>query len=223
MKAALFDMDGVLYNSMYYHARAWHKAMAAFGIDMAEEEAFLLEGMRGVDIVKMKMEQQHGRRLSPEEAQRMYDYKSELVFTYGKIEKVDGVENLMRQLHADGLHIGVVTGSGQRSLFERLSKDFPGLITPDNIVTSYDVSRGKPYPDPYIKGMEKVDTQPADTLVIENAPLGVRAAVAAGCYTLAVNTGPLQRQALEQEGAQQVFDNMHQALQWWNDNTKDKI
>ncbi len=220
MKAALFDMDGVLYNSMYFHARAWHKAMAAFGIDMAEEEAFLLEGMRGVDIVKMKMEQQHARQLTPEEAQHMYDHKSELVFSYGKIEKVDGVEEFMRQLHADGLRIGVVTGSGQRSLFERLSNDFPGLITPENIITSYDVERGKPYPDPYIKGMEKVGVQPADTIVIENAPLGVRAAVAAGCYTLAVNTGPLQPQALACEGAHQVFDDMHQALQWWKQTTK---
>ena len=215
-RTALFDMDGVLYNSMFYHAKAWHTAMAEFGIDMAEEEAFLLEGMRGVDIVSMKMEQQHGRRLSAEEAQRMYDRKSQLVFSYGDIAKVDGVEQLMQQFQNDGLRIGVVTGSGQRSLFERLSKDFPGLILRENIVTSYDVERGKPFPDPYIKGMEILSTQPSETLVVENAPLGVKAAKAAGCYTLAVNTGPLHADVLREAGADEVFADMHEALLWWN-------
>lgn len=215
-RAVLFDMDGVLYNSMYYHARAWHAAMATFGIAMAEEEAFELEGMRGVDIVKMKVREQQHRELTPEEAQRMYDRKSDMVFTFGKIEKVAGVEQLMRQMHDDGLLIGVVTGSGQRSLFSRLKSDFPLLIEDRHIVTSYDVERGKPAPDPYIKGMEKVGTHPSETLVVENAPLGVRAAVAAGCYTIAVNTGPLQPRQLKAEGADCVFDDMTQALQWWN-------
>lgn len=214
-RAVLFDMDGVLYNSMYLHAKAWHKSMSKFGIEMAEEEAFLLEGMRGFDIVRMKMREQQGKNLSEEEARKIYDYKSELVFTFGKVDKMEGVEQLMQQFHDDGLRIGVVTGSGQRTLFERLSQDFPGLISAENIVTSYDVEQGKPFPDPYIKGMERVESTPAETLVVENAPLGVKSAKAAGCYTLAVNTGPLQPDVLQAAGANEVFADMHEALLWW--------
>ena len=71
-KAVLFDMDGVIYNSMPNHAYSWHKAMASFDIDMTPEEAYLYEGMRGVETIKLKARQQWQRELSDEEAQRMY-------------------------------------------------------------------------------------------------------------------------------------------------------
>ena len=57
-KAVLFDMDGVIYNSMPNHAYSWHKAMASFDINMTPEEAYLYEGMRGVETIKLKARQQ---------------------------------------------------------------------------------------------------------------------------------------------------------------------
>ena len=82
------------------------------------------------------------------------------------------------------------------------------MVSPDVLVCAKDVKHGKPAPDPYIKGMEKAGTRPWETIVIENAPLGVRAAVAAHCFTIAVNTGPLPHSILEQEGADMVFPSM---------------
>ena len=57
-KAVLFDMDGVIYNSMPNHAYSWHKTMASIGIDMTEDEAYQYEGMRGVETIKLKARQQ---------------------------------------------------------------------------------------------------------------------------------------------------------------------
>ena len=57
-RAVLFDMDGVLFDSMPNHARSWHESMATFGLDMAPEEAYTYEGMRGVETIKLLARQQ---------------------------------------------------------------------------------------------------------------------------------------------------------------------
>ena len=104
---------------------------------------------------------------------------------------MEGVEELMRLIKANRLKICVVTGSGQRTLLDKLETDFKGLLHHELMVTSFDVKHGKPAPDPYLAGMQKTGVSPWETIVIENAPLGVQAAVAARCFTIAVNTGPL--------------------------------
>ena len=83
------------------------------------------------------------------------------------------------------------------------------------IVTSFDVEHGKPSPEPYLRGLEKVEIQPTEGIVVENAPLGVRSAVAAGIFTIAVNTGPLPDKALASEGANLVFKNMPALCDAW--------
>ena len=69
-------------------------------------------------------------------------------------------------------------------------------------------SHGKPNPEPYLKGLQKVGAEPWQAIVVENAPLGVRAGVAANIFTVAVNSGPLPNEMLAAEGASLVFDNM---------------
>ena len=54
-QAVLFDMDGVLYNSMPNHAYSWHHSMKAFGIGMSEADAYAHEGMRGVESIKKRV------------------------------------------------------------------------------------------------------------------------------------------------------------------------
>lgn len=77
-KAVLFDMDGVIYDSMPNHAHSWHQSMAAAGIDMEESEAYLYEGMRGVETIKLKARQQWHREISDEEAQKLYELKAKM-------------------------------------------------------------------------------------------------------------------------------------------------
>ena len=166
-KAVLFDMDGVLYNSMPRHAIAWQEAMQRHHI--------------------------------------------------GKADIMPGVKELMQTLRSDGMTIGVVTGSGQKTLLQALEADFEGLVSRERMVTSFDVSIGKPHPMPYLRGLEKVHAAPFEAIVVENAPLGVRAAVAARIFTIAVNTGPLADDLLTQEGADAVVGNMQEALALWND------
>ncbi len=213
IRAALFDMDGVLYDSMPYHAKAWVACMHDCGLKMTEEEAFLYEGMRGVEVIKMKTRAQLGRDISDEEAEEVYRLKSERYSSFPKANIIPGVKDLQTAMKAKGWTIGVVTGSGQPSLIDRIKHDFDGLITPGVIVTAHDVRHGKPLPDPYIMCMKKAGTLPSETVVIENAPLGVRSAIAAGCHCIAVNTGPLPDEALKREGADAVVKSMYDAME----------
>lgn len=214
-RAVLFDMDGVIYNSMPNHAKSWHESMATFGLDMPPEGAYLYEGMRGVETIKLLARKQWNRELSDEEAARMYEVKSATFAKCPPPEKMDGIMSLMQQIKDSGLRICVVTGSGQHTLLDKLTVAFEGLIERDYIVTAYDVKHGKPAPDPYLAGMQKTGTAPWETIVVENAPLGVRAAVAAKCFTIAANTGPLADETLLEAGADMVLPSIAALSDYW--------
>ena len=93
------------------------------------------------------------------------------------------------------------------TLLERIEQDFPGLFG-DVRVTGHDVRKGKPNPEPYLKAMTKAGKKSNECLVIENAPLGVQAAHAAGCFTIGVTTGPIPEKDLYKAGADIVYKNM---------------
>lgn len=216
-KAVLFDMDGVIYDSMPNHAQSWHDAMADYQLDMPLSGTYQYEGMRGVETIKLLARQQWNTELSDEKAAEMYAHKSALFAACPPAQKMPGTEQLMQQIKEDGLKICVVTGSGQHALLDKLFSDYEGLLDNKLIVTAFDVKHGKPQPEPYLKGMEKCDIKPWEAIVVENAPLGVRAAVAAQCFTIAVNTGPLPDKALQDEGADLIFPSMAQLSEKWHE------
>lgn len=215
-KAVLFDMDGVCYDSMPNHAVAWHRAMASYGIAMSEAEAYQYEGMRGSDIIKVVVKQRTGRETSEDDAVRMYEEKARLFSLMPRPAIMPGVTDLMQQIKAAGMQICVVTGSGQRPLLARLLNDFGRFIDDRHLVSAFDVSRGKPLPDPYLMGLDRCGgLQPWEAIVVENAPLGVRAGVSARIFTVAVNSGPLPDEALAAEGADLVFPTMTALAELW--------
>lgn len=216
-KAVLFDMDGVLYDSMPNHAVAWQRSMATFGIEMTASDAYATEGARGVDTIRMMVKKQQGRDIDEQEAQRMYDEKTRQFHLMPEAPIMPGVLELMKQVKDCGLQIGVVTGSGQRPLIQRLLNDFKDYLDEDHITTAYDVKYGKPNPDPYLAGLKKAgNLKPYEAIVVENAPLGVRAGVAAKIFTVAVNTGPLPDESLFREGANLLFADMPSFNLQWN-------
>ena len=218
VKAVLFDMDGVLYDSMGNHAVAWVQSMQKFGIHMTADDAYATEGARGVDTIRYMVRQQKGIEITEAEAQEMYDEKSRIFHSMPEAPIMPGILSLMEQIDAADISIGVVTGSGQRPLIARILRDFGRFVAPEHITTAYDVPRGKPYPDPYLIGMQKAGGLSAsETIVIENAPLGVRAGIAAGCYTVAVNTGPLPDQVLLDAGASILFPSMPTLSDAWKE------
>lgn len=215
LRAVLFDMDGVLYNSMPYHAKAWHRAMAQFGYELPEDEVYMHEGRTGASTVNLVSKRQHGVEVSEERVQEIYKVKSDLFNEFPPAEPMPGALDLLRQLKEQGLMILIVTGSGQRSLLDKLNHHYPGIFRRELMVTAFDVKHGKPHPEPYLMGMQKGGLSPEECIVVENAPLGVRAAKAAGIFTVAVNTGPLPDSALLDEGADMLFPSMQALSDAW--------
>lgn len=217
LRAVLFDMDGVLYNSMPYHAKAWHHAMAQFGYDLPEEEVYMHEGRTGTSTVNLVSRRVHGVEVSEERVAAIYKVKSDFFNEFPPAEPMPGALSLLCQLKEQGLKILIVTGSGQRSLLDKLNLHYPGIFSRELMVTAFDVKRGKPDPEPYLMGLQKGELHPDECIVVENAPLGVRAAKAAGIFTIAVNTGPLPDEALLSEGADLLFPSMQALSDAWSE------
>ena len=216
-KAVLFDMDGVLYDSMPNHAVAWQESMAKFGLSMSAEDAYATEGQRGIDTIRQMVKQQQGRDISEQEAQTMYDEKSNIFHLMPEAPMMPGAHELMAQIQGMGMTICVVTGSGQKPLIKRLKRDYGDYLDEKHIVTAYDVTRGKPHPEPYLKGLEKCGgLNPWEAVVVENAPLGVEAAVNARIFTICVNTGHLSVELFEERRADLIFESMMQLNWQWS-------
>ena len=215
LRAALFDMDGVLFDSMPAHAKSWAQICREFGFDVDETEIYMNEGRTAFTTLNVFTQRQYGRDTTPEEVEKVYQRKCEVFNTFPSAPKMPGAQELLDQIAADELTRVVVTGSGQASLLERITRHYPNIFDTNRIVSSLDVKHGKPDPEPYLMGLNKADVQPWEAIVVENAPLGVRAAVAAGIFTIAVNTGPLPESALLDEGANILFSSMQAFAEAW--------
>lgn len=210
-------MDGVLFNSMPYHAESWHKVMKAHNLHLSREEAYLHEGRTGAGTINIVCQRQLGREATQEEIESIYKEKSIEFNTHPQAERMPGAWELLQKITAAGLTPMVVTGSGQTSLLDRLEHNFPGMFRSDLMVTAFDVKYGKPNPEPYLMALEKGGLKANEAIVIENAPLGVQAGVAAGIYTVAVNTGPLDDRVLLNAGADILFPSMQVLCDNWVD------
>lgn len=215
LKAVLFDMDGVLFDSMPYHADAWHTVMERHGLHLSREEAFLHEGRTGAGTINIVYRRQYGRDATLELIEAIYAEKSAEFNKHPEAGPMPGAWELLQQVKADGLLPVLVTGSGQRTLLERLGHNFPGMFQPERMVTAFDVKYGKPHPEPYLMGLAKAGVAPNEAIVVENAPIGVQAATAAGIFTIAVNTGPLDGQVLTDAGADLLFPSMTALSEAW--------
>lgn len=213
LKAVLFDMDGVLFDSMPNHVSSWRQAVRPFGLELTEEEVYLNEGRTGSGTIQVLAQRFWGRQATEEECQAIYEAKSTLFNACPEALPMAGALEAVEAVRQAGWKRVVVTGSGQHSLLDRLNETFPLLFSSDLMVTAFDVTHGKPHPEPYLRGLQKAGIRATEALVVENAPLGVESARAAGIFTIAVNTGRLSDEVLRQAGANWVLPDMHTLAQ----------
>lgn len=204
-------MDGVLFDSMPNHVRAWCGAVEQFGLHMTPQEVYMNEGRTGSGTVDMLAMRAWGRKATRQEIEDIYRVKSELFNALPEAQPMPYAREVLEYVRARGLRVVLVTGSGQRSLLSRLEHAFPGCFREEYMVTAFDVHQGKPHPEPYLMGLGKAGVCAAEAMVVENAPLGVQAGHAADVFTLALNTGTLPDSALWDAGADCVLPSM-QAL-----------
>lgn len=188
VKGIIFDLDGVLVNSMPSHSQAWMDAFANIaGIRIGRKIIYVMEGMRGEELVE-KIFAQHS--VSDKDLAKKVAKEKDRIFK--SMEKPQAFEGVREMVQALKCRKAVVSGSGRHDV-ESVLDSAIGKDLFDVIITADDVKKGKPDPLAFLTALEKLRVK--DTVVVENAPLGVQAANSAGlsCFVVLNNT-PLARQ-----------------------------
>ena len=175
-RGLLFDMDGVLVSSIGSVNRCWRRWAIHYGVPNAETYE-VPHGRRAIDIVR-----QLRPDIDPIEGLNFIE-DMEIEDTADLIV-LPGVKALLESLPAD--RWAIVTSATRRLLLGRLQA--AGLPVPAYIITADMVENGKPHPEPYQRGAALLGLTPEDCVVVEDAPSGIGAGVAAGSRVLAVVT-----------------------------------
>jgi sugar-phosphatase len=173
--AVIFDMDGTLIDSTPAVIRSWTTWAAEHGLTAQE-----LAGHHGVPSAAVV------RAILPAERHEA------AIIRINELELADVDDIVVLPGAAEALaSLAAAKDAIATSCSAPLAKariDAAGLVPPSVLVTVDDVARGKPAPDPFLEAARRLGVDPTRCLVVEDAPAGLQAAAAAGCFTLAVVT-----------------------------------
>ena len=199
LKAVIFDMDGVITDTMPYHFSAWKTVFAACGVHVSHEDIYKREGQKGIESLKELFDDK-GVEFSVEVAKGLLKDKEELFKRIFKLRFISGSRTFLKALARRGYRLALVTGTSRHEAEHLLPKEIWNRF--EVTVCGCDVQNGKPHPEPYLTALKKMKLDPADAVVIENAPFGIASAKAAGIRCMALETS-LPRKYLKQ--ADKVF------------------
>lgn len=205
IRAVLFDVDGVLIDSMPQYTEIWKQVFSEAGVELPGEVLYRREGATSLETREFFKSFPMTEHLDDEKINEIEARKRQIVETRKYWPDMKGAYDTLRAVRDAGAKVVVVTGSMKENLRENLSMRYPGLVKESLILTGYDYEHSKPHPEPYLRGMELAGCSPEEVIVVENAPFGVESAKAAGCTCFVVNTGILDNQELIDAGADRVF------------------
>lgn len=174
--AILFDLDGVLIDSTSCITRHWEDWAGQHGLEMAAVMQ-VAHGLRTVETMRLVAPHLNAEK----EAERFTAV--EVVDTDGVVP-IEGAFQLLNGLPEDAW--AIVTSGGDELAIARLKR--AGLPIPRILVTGDDVRQGKPVPEPYLVGAERLGAAVERCVVVEDAPAGVEAARAAGMQVIGITT-----------------------------------
>jgi len=193
-KAIIFDMDGVLIDSMPYHFLAWYEALRPYGVRVSCFDVYSKEGEKWNKTLK-DLFIQSGIKPTSKLLNEVFSKRQKIFKKFFKRYIFNGTEELLSFLSKRGYSLGLVTGT---------PKDEVNMILPRKIISKFrvivagdQIRSGKPHPDPYLKAARLFSFKPQECLVVENAPLGIKSAQCAGMFCVAVTTS-LPREYLEE-------------------------
>ncbi len=190
LKALIFDMDGVLVDSMPFHAAAWKKAFLDMGMEIHDRDIYAIEGSNprnGLPLLIRKARKEP-EAYDFETITSIYRQEFKRIF---ELKAFKGMRECLEVLKTRFL-LSVVSGSDHLIVHGIVDRLFPGIF--NIVVTGDDITNSKPHPDPFLKAVELLNVRREECMVIENAILGVEAAKKAEIYCIGVPTyvEPLQ-------------------------------
>ena len=183
-KGIIFDVDGVLVDSMPYHAGAWVHAFSTLGIEVKESEIYEIEGSNHVGVINLIFKKV-GKVPDHEIYEDLLLKKRSHFMEHNKSHPFEHMQECLQALKGK-YKLAVASGADRTIVTSLMDKFYPDIF--DAIVSGQDVKNGKPDPEPYLKAADMLSLDASDCLVVENAPLGVLSAKNAGMYCVAVPT-----------------------------------
>lgn len=181
----LFDMDGIIVDSMPFHAEAWQTVLNDCGLSVSREEIYRREGMTGLDSIK-DIFKEHNAPIPDNRLLEEMQKKKHRLFENNKIEVFSEVPEILMFLKEKKFKLALVTGSILRSIDYVLPSGLRSFF--DVIISADVVDNGKPHPEPYLKAVDQLNTSISSSIVVENAPMGIESAKNAGIYCCAIET-----------------------------------
>jgi sugar-phosphatase len=194
--AILFDVDGVLVDSTGSVDRQWRIWARERGIN-EEKVIAIAHGVRAVEVVRAV-----APSLDAEEEVRGLE-KLEAA-DYDGVAGMGGAAEFVRSI-PEGRWC-VVTSGSRKLATERLG--LAGIPIPKVMITADDVVNGKPHPEPYLKGSDGLGFAPAECLVIEDAPAGIRAAHSGGMKVVAFSSTFERKMLAEADAVIRGFEDL---------------
>ena len=184
-QAIIFDMDGVIVDSMPYHFIAWYEALRPWGIRVSCFEVYAQEGERWEATLKGMLKRAKIKSTT-KVLNSIFSLRQRIFKRYFKRFIFQGAYELLVRLKSQGFLLGLVSGSPLDEINKILPVKLRRLFS--CIVAGNQVKNGKPHPEPYLKAARVLKVLPSACLVIENAPFGITSAKQAGMPCIAVST-----------------------------------
>jgi beta-phosphoglucomutase len=181
----LFDLDGVIVDSMPYHFISWYEALRPFGVRVSVLDIYKREGERW-DKTLLDYLATGKIKAAPKLLKKIFSERQKIFNKYFKRYLFKGAPEFLTCLKKRSYQLALVTGT---PLFE-VEKILPVKIKKffDVLVTGDQLKNGKPAPDPYLEAARRLKLSPEKCLVIENSPLGITSAKRAGMFCIALTT-----------------------------------
>ncbi len=185
IKAIIFDMDGVLIESMKYHVISWRKALKTVKIFSTNKDLALLEGMSYLETINT-LSKKYGISLTSKEKEEVYLTKKRILNEIYKLKVYPYILKLLNFLKNENLKLALVTGANKEFVSKIIEEKFNNFF--EVIITGDDTQKSKPNPRPYLLALKKLNLNKDEAIVIENAPLGLESAKKANLKTFALTT-----------------------------------
>ena len=185
VKAILFDLDGVIVDTLHFHFLAWQEMFRRWGGEVKELTVLLHEGRSSREILPILIDEA-GLEIPEDQRHDFIETKRSYYRSIVKVQFYPEAKETLRKLHKEGYKLALVTACAKKNMNHALSKNELKLF--DVIVTGDDISRAKPYPDPYETAQKKLGFKKDECLIIENAPLGIESGKNAGIKVAAIAT-----------------------------------